>query len=552
MKGGPAGLATTGTSIGLTVLVALLGPSVMEPPLPGRPGQPPYSMVMRPSAYLVVALAAGALTAGTLGLGLCMLAARRGWAPSPRALVAAGIVAAVVLTFLPPFGSADHLSYAAYGRMLVTGHDPYATGPSVLGHDPISRAVEDWRTTPSVYGTVASAGQAIASRIGGTSVRLTVFVLSLLNLAAFAGAGLLLHRHARGDRDRQLRAALLWTVNPLLLYELVAGAHVDTQVAVFAVAAVAVFPTSSPNGSPRWHGVARCVAAGALIGFGAAVKLTGALPGGGLAFAARRRWRWLAGLTAGFVVSAGVALASGGPHVLRQAVRGGSFVSIGSPWRVTRTALSAAFGDGMAGPLVSAGSLIFALILLALLLRGLPGPCDSPDADLAFPSPRVKAGLGQCGVAAGGQGRRARTGVVTGGESAAGAVSGTGGTAGTQVAARAALACVLAWLFAWPYVLPWYDALAWALLPLVAWSWVDWLVLARTAALAFGYLPAIAHPAERLPADLGWLQSVVRTGVTPAILAGLTVALMVACAPRPPAHDRGRFLANSARKLPRS
>ena len=100
------------------------------------------------------------------------------------------------------------------------------------------------------------------------------------------------------------------------------------------------------------------------------------------------------------------------------------------------------------------------------------------------------------------------------------------------MAARAALAFTLAWLFAWPYVLPWYDALAWALLPLVAWSWVDWLVLARTAALAFGYLPAIAHPVERLPAGLGWLQSVVRTGVTPAILAALTVALMVACAPR--------------------
>ena len=92
------------------------------------------------------------------------------------------------------------------------------------------------------------------------------------------------------------------------------------------------------------------------------------------------------------------------------------------------------------------------------------------------------------------------------------------------MAARAALAFTLAWLFAWPYVLPWYDALAWALLPLVAWSWVDWLVLARTAALAFGYLPARGQSAP-LPAGLDWLQSVVRTGVTPAVLAALTVAL---------------------------
>ncbi len=513
MKTGPAGLATTGTSIGLTITVALLGPSAMEPPLPGRPGQPPFSLVTHPSAYLAVALAAAALVSGTLGLGLCMHAARRGWAPSPRALAAAGVVAAAVLVLLPPFGSADHLSYAAYGRMLVTGHDPYATGPSVLGHDPIGRAVEDWRTTPSVYGPLATAGQALASLIGGTSVRLTVFVLSLLNLAAFAGAGLLLHWLARGDRGRQLRAALLWTLNPLLLYELVAGAHVDTQAALFTVAAVAVFGPISPNGSARWHGVARCVAAGALTGLGAAVKLTAALAGGGLAWAARRRLRWLAGLAIGFVVAAGIALAAGGPHVLRQVAAGGNFVSIGSPWRAVRTALQAAYGHGTAGTLVAAGSVIVALALLALLLRGLPGPGDLRHADR--------------------------------GEAA--------GTAGTQVAARAALAFTLAWLFAWPYVLPWYDALAWALLPLIAWSWVDWLVLARTATLAVGYLPAIARPAVPLPAGLGWLQSVVRTGVTPAILAALTVALVVAClagsrgrSPEP--HDLGGFPAVSAER----
>ena len=516
MKTGPAGLAATGTSIGLTILVALLGPSAMEPPLPGRPGQPPFSLVWHPSAYLVVALAAAAVVAGTLGLGLCMGAARRGWAPSPRALATAGIIAAVVLVVLPPFGSADHLSYAAYGRMLVTGHDPYATGPSVLSHDPISRAVEDWRTTPSVYGPLATAGQAFASLIGGTSVRLTVFVLSLLNLAAFAGAGLLLHRLARGDRRRQFRAALLWTFNPLLLYELMAGAHVDTQAAVFALAAVAVFGPIKPNGSARWHGLARCAAAGAFTGLGAAVKLTAALAGGGLAWAARRRPRWLAGLASGFVVVVGVVLAAGGPHVLRQVAAGGNFVSIGSPWRAVRTALQAGFGHAAAGRLVSAGSVVVALVLLALLLRGLPGPRNSSDADL-LP---------------------------------------TGGAAGTQVAARAALAFALAWLFAWPYVLPWYDALAWVLLPLAVWSWVDWLLLARTAALAFGYLPARGQSA-RLPADLGWLQSVVRTGVTPALLAALTVVLVVACltgAQRrsPELRDRQELSAVSAERSPGS
>jgi len=72
--------------------------------------------------------------------------------------------------------------------------------------------VQDWRHSPSVYGSLAGGVQALASWIGGDSTRLTVFALSLLGLAAFAGTGLLLHVLARGSRERQLRAGLLWTL----------------------------------------------------------------------------------------------------------------------------------------------------------------------------------------------------------------------------------------------------------------------------------------------------------------------------------------------------
>jgi hypothetical protein len=119
-----AGIAAIGASIALTIVVAGLGPSVMEPPLPGRPGQPPWSLVAHPSGYLVVALTAAAIFAGALGLAAAMSAARRGWTVSPRLLLTLGLLAAIVLAVLPPFGSSDHLSYAAYGRMLATGHNP--------------------------------------------------------------------------------------------------------------------------------------------------------------------------------------------------------------------------------------------------------------------------------------------------------------------------------------------------------------------------------------------------------------------------------------------
>jgi len=38
---GPAGLAAIGISVACTFAVAVAGPSVMEPALPGRPGTPP-------------------------------------------------------------------------------------------------------------------------------------------------------------------------------------------------------------------------------------------------------------------------------------------------------------------------------------------------------------------------------------------------------------------------------------------------------------------------------------------------------------------------------
>jgi len=149
-----AALAAMGVSVGLTVAVGVTGPSVMEPVLPGRAGQPPWAFAAHPSPYLTVGLTAAALAAGALGLVLALRAVRGGWSVPARAVLLAGLLAAVALTLVPPFGSSDQLSYAAYGRMLVTGHNPYTTTPAQLAAlgDPVARAVQDWFTAPSVYG----------------------------------------------------------------------------------------------------------------------------------------------------------------------------------------------------------------------------------------------------------------------------------------------------------------------------------------------------------------------------------------------------------------
>ena len=47
---GRAGLAAGALSAALTFAVAVAGPSLMEPALPGRPGQPPWSLAAHPVA----------------------------------------------------------------------------------------------------------------------------------------------------------------------------------------------------------------------------------------------------------------------------------------------------------------------------------------------------------------------------------------------------------------------------------------------------------------------------------------------------------------------
>jgi hypothetical protein len=410
-------------------------------------------------------------------------------------------------------------------------------------------------------------------------------VLSLLNVAAFGVTGLLLHRLGRGDRRRQLRAALLWTCNPLLLQVLVAGAHVDSQAIVFGIAAVAVFvwrvrdDQSSPL-SPWQLGLAGA-GAGALIGLGFAVKVTMALVGAGLAVACllawraqaqagtvaasgrmaagqpglRLRWRGLAavlgGLAAGFGLTAGASLAVWGPSSLRPALRQGSSVSIGSPWRIIRSALHLAVSEGAAEGLVKAGAVVLAIVLVALLLRSV-----SAAGPGTWPAVPGLAGAAECSSRGEGSSGGVRSGGVSSGVASSGAAAsravssgaaaskdGTPGTSGPLAVSAgepvpaglavwaycAAFAVAFAWLLAWPYVLPWYDSLGWALLALLPASRLDWLMLARTTGLALGYLPARGIV---MPAGLGWLETVVRTAVTPVVLLAVTAALVVMLRPR--------------------
>jgi hypothetical protein len=454
---------------------ALLGPSVMEPVLAGVRGQPPYSLVVHPSPYLAIGLVVAGIVCGSLGLGLCLFARPRGVV---RALLIAGGVVAAAFMLMPPVGSSDHLNYAAYGRMAATGHNPYVTTANELPHDPVASAVQEWRGTPTVYGPIATAQETLASLIAGRSMRLAVFVMSVTNVLAFIVAGLVLQWAARGDPDRRLKAALLWTANPLLLFELVGGAHNDVIAIAFAVSAVALF------GAAGRSRVAVAVA-GLVLGLAAAVKLNVAIVGGGAAWALLRRPREGLGRLVAFGGCAAGVLALGyvlaGSHSLDQIHQASKMVSLATPWHLVDVLL----GRGSHRGLIQAGSAVLTFGLAALLYRALGRDLSAdPTAEPLD-------------------------------ESAA--------------AIRMTAALAVAWIFAAPYALPWYDGLGWAMLALLPWTRLDWLLLARTTLLGLAYLPARDPKAAGLPSDLHWLISVVRSSVIPWMLTALLAVLVVVC-----------------------
>ncbi len=436
-----ASTAASVLSVLLTIVIGLLGPSAVVPALGG-----PSAGV---SPHLAVGLAAAAIVLGGLGLlGGLVLGSRAG----ARALVAFGGTAAAVLAFLPPSGSADHLNYAAYGRMVTLGLNPYTHGAADLPGDPIAAAVEaPWREEASVYGPVATAVQALASWIGGDSLRVTILVLALVNAAAFAGTGLLLDRFTRDDPARRLRAALLWTANPLLIYQLVAGMHIDTLAIACMVAAL--LARGRPAGS------------GALLGLGVAVKLNAGLVALGPAWELRRRPGRLAVMAgvAVAVVAAGYALA--GPAALGPVTRTSKAVAHASFWKSFQGFLQSVVGVGSAYRAeIQIGSVLVLVLLAWVMFRALP----ERDA----------------------------------------------------LAVAAVLA--VAYVFATPYILPWYDGLAFAMLALAGASAVDRFAAGHLIVLSLAYLPARV---EMQPLDLEWLRLVVRQQVAPWALLALTLGL---------------------------
>jgi len=428
------------------VAVSAAGPSAAVVSMPRPAPGPPWWVSLHPRAIQLTFLLWGATAVGIAGVVAGLVAVARGARPPVRAILIFSFLSAAVLSVLPAAGSTDILDYAANGRMVVTGHSPYADTPLRLKQagDPVGRWIPlDWETDVSVYGPAATAAEWGAAELGGTSMARITFWLKLWCAIAFGAVAVMLDRVLRSDPARRLRGHLLWTVNPLVLWEIVASGHVDGLSAAFGLLGILAL-----RGGPRRAGGAggageerpslrQFALAGTAVGAAAAIKVPYALYGAGLAWAGRRSASALAAAAAGFVAVFAPGYVIAGRPAFAALLNRGPTATWDTMYQIFYHRLSYTDVGAVTLPhLAEIGAVACAAVAVLALLR-------FPDRTPGFP------------------------------------------------ALSPALAVSVAWLLVSPYQCPWYDVMAISLLAVYPASRLDWLLILRLALTAPTYMPGI-------------------------------------------------------------
>ncbi|KRE42662.1 hypothetical protein [Knoellia sp. Soil729] len=460
-------------SFTLLLLVGLTLPNAAAPDL-GPRGWAPGTVLPFPLGP--AAVTAALWTAYTLGAAAVVLGiVGRGARELPPPLVA---VLAVAAALTAPFGSGDHVSYAAYGRILALGANPWTQSPNTFhgGLDPVvSRVEAPWTEEPSVYGPFATIVQGLTSHGGGDNLRQTVWLWQLVVVVSWLAVRWCLRRMLPG---REARIDVVWTANPVVFSVGVLGAHVDLLSTALVVGAIWAAHRYAGLGGAALAGT--CAALAISSKFTYAVVVLALL----LAFRGRRVARSGALLGAVVVVVAGLQLWAG-DHVYDQIGRSARAVSLASPWRWFLEVTGGGPGVRDLISVLAAGAAIaFAWCLWRLV--------------------RTSGFLASADVVA-------RT------ATSADATTGLGGRALTWVVVLAG-----GYSLAAPYSLPWYDVVVWAGLPAVSTAAVDLVLLARLWVMAMAYTPGRVLGMTEGVQDV---TMAVRTKVAPGLLLAVWVWL---------------------------
>ncbi len=465
--------ATAAIIAALLIMIAagLLRRSWMPPVLPMPASGPPWELAVHVSARAVIAvLWAGGLL-GAAGVVAGLVAVRRSMPLPVRTLMIAALTAVAVLVVLPPAGSTDALDYAVYGHIAALGHSPYVMTPrqySQVYH--VAHGVPaDWANDPSYYGPLATAEQLIAAKLAGASPARTVFWLKLWNAIAFAAVALAADRTFRADRASRLRAHLLWTVNPLMIWSLIAAGHLDVLAAAVGVAGLLIADrrVSGRPGRRPWLAAA---AAGLCVGAAADIKVDYLLFVLAIGWALRRR-----------------------PGLLLAAAGGAGAVLLPSYAAVGITAVKALAGRASVGLGYAFYGFFFHQLGISLHYVVLLAACLTvPLACLALA--RLPAGFQD------------------------------------HPAVRAALAFSVAWLLLWPHQFAWYSVMIICVLVFYPASRLDWIAVAWLSAITIADMPGLGivkkGTLSRVQADIQYQNL---DHLAPLVMLGAVTAFVILC-----------------------
>jgi hypothetical protein len=442
--GSPQGLAWTAAAcitVSLLVMIAVsfAGPSVVVPAMAHAPdGAPPWWVSLGPSRPLALFTMWGAAAVAAIGVGVGLLAVSRGARFPVRPLLATSFIAIAVLVFLPPAGTTDTQSYAIDGNMVTLKHSPYVFTPAAmadLGDKLAVGSPPTWQNELSDYGPIATTEEWTAAELGGHSMALITFWLKLFVALAFGAVTLLLDRLLRRSPAMRLRAHLLWSVNPLLLWEIVASGHIDGLAIAFGIAGLAVLRFTSDGVRPT---LARCTAAGILLAAAACTKSPLALFLVAALWTLRRSPARIACLLGGWLGLTVSSYAITGLAAVKVLFQRGQQVTWDNLYQLVYHQLTPSSVPGWVFPVAVAAFIGVGAIAFFRLPDRVPGlPAVTP-----------------------------------------------------------ALALSLAWIFFWPFQRPWYDVMIIALLALYPSSRLDLVVLIRLCFGAVTYMEAASVPAS--------------------------------------------------------
>jgi hypothetical protein len=455
------------------IVASVTARSTTVPKVPRPSGPLPLEFWVKLPDILVTFGTWAAVVLGAGGVIAGLVAVRRGARYPAWLLIGGGLVAILIFALLPAAGSTDTVSYAAYGRMAVLGHNPYTTTPYQLSRlgDPIGIAAMHqpyWHFRTSLYGPLATAEQWAAAKLGGTAINQIILWLKLWNAIMFAAIAFGLDRLLRSDPARRTRAHLLWTVNPLLIWVLIAAGHLDVLAAGLGFAGLMILRARPGDGR-----VALSVALGAglLVGLACDVMLDYLLFAPALAWALRNQWKAFgAAALGGLIALVPAALWTGTVYFKGFKSRSGD-VGADSFYGLISPSFKSHLPSGMT-------MLVYlACIGLALLLlwRLPDGPPDLP-------------------------------------------------------AIKPALACSLTWLFLFYYTLPWYNTMAIGLLAVYPASRLDWAVIGQFAFSTFANVPGLVFSLH--PQWVSYAAKLSSFKAMPLLLFAVLVALVCLCVTR--------------------